>query len=288
MSVARGIGCYVTSQFFAVVDGAMAHYLSPRGLSVGQIAIVNALGSLILVIILSGGRNASKVFRTSHPGKQIARALLSLGATWLMIYAVTHLPFADASAINRTRPLWMILFGAILLSDPATAPRWLATVVGIFGALVTIGPVFTQWNPAYVAAVAGVLLSSGNVVANSYLCKFDRTTTTMAYSSAVIMLLSLPAAFLDAFPWALWPEILVLASANALSLWLSLVAVRKADVSLLAPYDNTRLPIAMIIGILVFAEIPSWTTVIGSALIITAGTLLFVQERRTLPALVPK
>jgi len=192
---------------------------------------------------------------------------------------LTHLPFADASAINRTRPLWMILLGAMLLSEAVTAQRWLATVVGIVGAIVTLGPAFNQWNPAYVAAVAGVLFSSGTMIANSYLGRFDSTVTTLAYSSAVILVLSSPAA-LDVFPWALWPEIVVLASANALSLWLTQVAVRKADVSLLAPYDNVRLPIAILIGILAFAEIPSWSTLVGSALIISAGTLLFVRERR--------
>lgn len=278
MNLVGAIGCYLASQVFAVVDGAMAHHLGPRGLSVGQIAFANALGLLVLVVILSG-RNTPKVFRTLHPWKQVARALLSCGAMWLMIYALTHLPFADASAINRTRPLWMILLGAMLLSEAVTAQRWLATVVGIVGAIVTLGPAFNQWNPAYVAAVAGVLFSSGTMIANSYLGRFDSTVTTLAYSSAVILVLSSPAA-LDVFPWALWPEIVVLASANALSLWLTQVAVRKADVSLLAPYDNVRLPIAILIGILAFAEIPSWSTLVGSALIISAGTLLFVRERR--------
>jgi drug/metabolite transporter (DMT)-like permease len=286
VNLARAIGCYLASQFFAVVDGAMAHHLGPRGLSVGQIAFANALGLLVLVVILSG-RSTRKVFRTSHPWKQIARALLSCVAMWLMIYALTHLQFADASAINRTRPLWMILLGAILLSEAVTAQRWLATVVGILGAIVTLGPAFNQWNPAYIAAVVGVLLSSGNMIANSYVGRFDSTATTMAYSSAVILLLSLPAAF-DVFPWALWPGIVVLASANALSLWLLQVAVRKADVSLLAPYDNVRLPIAILIGILAFAEIPSWSTFVGSALIVAAGTLLYLREKRSQTSLGPQ
>lgn len=279
MNLAGAIGCYLASQLFAVVDGAMAHHLGPRGLSVGQIAFANAVGLLVLVVILSG-RNTPSVFRAAHPWQQIGRAVLSCGAMWLMIYALTHLPFADASAINRTRPLWMILLGALLLAEAVSAQRWLATVVGIVGAVVTLGPAFDQWNPAYIAAVLGVLLSSGTMIANSYLGRFDSTMTTLAYSSAVILLLSLPAAF-DAFPWALWPEIVVLASANALSLWLTQVAVRKADVSLLAPYDNVRLPIAILIGILAFAEIPSWSTLAGSALIISAGTLLFIREGRS-------
>ena len=45
-------------------------------------------------------------------------------------------------------------------------------------------------------------------------------------------------------------------------------------------YDYIRLPILMTLGLLVFAELPPWTTFLGSALIILAGGSLFWCEFR--------
>lgn len=274
-----GLAWYIASQFCSLLDGAMAHYLGPRGMSVGQIAFVNALATLALVAALSWRR---PLFRTDHLALQLARGVLAFAAIWLMIYTLTHLPFADASALVRSRPIWMIVLSAILLGEAISAPRWIATAIGIVGALITIQPTFRSWTPDYLVGIAGVLASASVVVASRYVAKFDRTETTLAYGAVVTLAISAPLAIGPA-PWSLWPAMVLLATANALALYTTQAAVRLADVSLLAPYDNIRLPIAMLVGIVAFQELPSLTTLTGATVIVMATVLLYLAERHTRP-----
>ena len=57
-------------------------------------------------------------------------------------------------------------------------------------------------------------------------------------------------------------------------------AIREADLTVLLPFDFTRLIWAAIVGYLVFAEVPSIWTWVGGAMIFVAGTYLAIRESR--------
>jgi drug/metabolite transporter (DMT)-like permease len=48
-------------------------------------------------------------------------------------------------------------------------------------------------------------------------------------------------------------------------------AYRVGEVSALAPVPYLRLVLALVIGLLVFGEIPTWTTLLGAAIIVAAA-----------------
>ena len=48
-------------------------------------------------------------------------------------------------------------------------------------------------------------------------------------------------------------------------------AYRVGEVSALAPVPYLRLVFALVIGLLVFGEIPTWTTLLGAAMIVAAA-----------------
>jgi drug/metabolite transporter (DMT)-like permease len=55
---------------------------------------------------------------------------------------------------------------------------------------------------------------------------------------------------------------------------------READASLVAPFDYASMLFALAIGWFVFAEMPSRTVLAGAALIILAGILIILRERK--------
>jgi drug/metabolite transporter (DMT)-like permease len=55
---------------------------------------------------------------------------------------------------------------------------------------------------------------------------------------------------------------------------------READASLVAPFDYASMLFALLIGYFVFAEVPTWTMLLGAAIVITAGILIIWRERK--------
>jgi drug/metabolite transporter (DMT)-like permease len=105
----------------------------------------------------------------------------------------------------------------------------------------------------------------------------------MAYLNLVSIVFSAPGAFQ---PWpiaTLWPFALIIFALGPVSLYLGLLAIREADMSVLAPYDYLRLLLAAIVSLVAFSEVPNTTAFLGATIV--AGTSVWVAlSVRRLPA----
>ena len=57
-------------------------------------------------------------------------------------------------------------------------------------------------------------------------------------------------------------------------------AYRFGAASMLAPFDYTSLILAALIGYLIFAELPTFETVIGASLVVLGGVIIIWRERQ--------
>jgi S-adenosylmethionine uptake transporter len=80
------------------------------------------------------------------------------------------------------------------------------------------------------------------------------------------------------FPVAAW----ISGSAVVISggYFLSIQVMRTGDVSFIAPFRYTGLIAAMIVGYLVFNEVPTVMTLVGAAIVIGTGLFTFYRERK--------
>lgn len=129
-----------------------------------------------------------------------------------------------------------------------------------------IGPALAEWQPAYLIGLAGAALNAGVVIATKTLERNDPAVTVMFYLGVVFTVLSLPALTLP-WPLHLWPWLLAVVIMGPACLYFGILAVRYADVSLLAPYDYTRLIFAALLAFVLFGEVPSLTALAGAAVI---------------------
>jgi drug/metabolite transporter (DMT)-like permease len=233
-------------------------------------------------------RNGSwSILRTDHLGMQVFRGLLTVVALWLVFYGLAHMPLADSLAITYLRPVFVVVLGVLLLGEDASFRHWMMTLLSLMGALIVIGPAFEKLDWVYFIAVLGAIVSAGSVAATKVLGRHSHPTTILAYL-ALILLICSPVALLRPWPVHEWPAFLAVAFAGAFSMWFGLLAVREADVSLIAPFEYLRLPFGFLIGMLIFSETPSWPSVIGSILILlsvstlirTKGVRVAISPRR--------
>jgi len=62
--------------------------------------------------------------------------------------------------------------------------------------------------------------------------------------------------------------------------WALTVAMRTGEVSVVTPFRYTRLVFALILGVVVFGERLDAATMIGSAIVVSAGLYTLVRTRR--------
>jgi drug/metabolite transporter (DMT)-like permease len=274
MSAERlAIQLMVAQGFLFACETALIHHIG-SGISVMQLALVRGLGGLVLAVLVAGKLGFSAL-ETHQLPLQLLRGAVTLLYLWVLIFSFSRLPFADATAISYTQAAYIAIFSVLILGERVTRSRWAAVAVGIGGALLIAKPAFASWNIAYLVAVAGTSLNGLAFVLNRYLQRRDSETTTMFYTSAVLVLGNAPVLLtttgLPTSGAVAWLPMLMLL--GPLGLYLGIVAVKHASAAMLAPYTLVRLLIGVIGGVLLFGEMPDLYSVLGVVLIVGSCVL---------------
>jgi drug/metabolite transporter (DMT)-like permease len=56
-------------------------------------------------------------------------------------------------------------------------------------------------------------------------------------------------------------------------------SLKLAPASVVVPYQYSMIVWAIMFGVVVFGDVPSWPTIVGAAIIISAGLYIFLRER---------
>ncbi len=259
-------------------------------LSPFQIGFVRYLGAaiwLVPVIVLTRGAWP----RRQNIGRHAARAALMALTAGLFFHAVVHLPLAIATALWMSAPVYVSLFGVVLLGERLTAGMGLAILLGMAGSLIIIlggAPSDTESSAdvlAWAAAIfAPVSYASALVLLKNHAGDESAAAMTLAQSLIAAMLflpLALPG-FSVPSGW-LWLQIALVGLLGALGLMLMIAGLRRMPASVFAVVDYTGLLWAAAFGALFFAEIPGALFWVGGGMII-AACAVSARAGRTAPA----
>ncbi|MBT6285978.1 MAG: DMT family transporter [Rhodospirillaceae bacterium] len=204
-----------------------------------------------------------------------ARGLFGSASFALTVYALGHLILADAMVLSFTTPFWVIPLAALFLGEYAGWRRALATALGFIGVLLVLKPQFGIQD-AMLIALLSALLRGFVVVFIKNLSSTEPPRRIVFWFFAVgVIVLAGPALLHWTTPThAQWGWLALAALGGWLGQeWLSR-AYREGEATIIAPLEFTRIPIAAIIGLTVFAEIPDSWTLAGTAVIIGAAYII--------------
>ena len=229
--------------------------------------------------------------RRHTSGRPAARAALMALTAGLFFHAVVHLPLAIATALWMSAPVYVSLFGVVLLGERLTAGMGLAILLGMAGSLIIIlggAPSDTESSAdvlAWAAAIfAPVSYASALVLLKNHAGDESAAAMTLAQSLIAAMLflpLALPG-FSVPSGW-LWLQIALVGLLGALGLMLMIAGLRRMPASVFAVVDYTGLLWAAAFGALFFAEIPGALFWVGGGMII-AACAVSARAGRTAPA----
>jgi drug/metabolite transporter (DMT)-like permease len=216
-------------------------------------------------------------------GMVLLRAALGAFTSCSWYFAWRSMSLADSYAIGFTAPLIMTLLAIPLLGERIRWRRALSTVIGFAGVLIMLRPGGIPVTPSAVLLFAGVITMSFTRIMTRQLSTTETAECLSLSSLLGTMICGL--VLLPLFPVAgpfgtdTWLALLFLGVSNGVANWINARSYALAPVSALAPYEYTMLPWGVVVGFLMFAELPSWNTVIGAAVVCGAGLYNLWRER---------
>lgn len=263
---------------------------SAATMPIGQVCFFRAFFALLtLLAFLAWRGELPAAMLTANPWGHFWRGLLGLSAMLFNFLALAYLPLPDAIAIGYAMPLFLTVFAALLLGEVVRSFRWTAVLIGLGGVLIILWPrlAFLKGEAglpgetfgAICALVGAVVVALGSVVV-SRLIVAERTSTVVFYFSLICsvgFLLTAP------FGWRM-PDAgtlaLMVASGifGGVSQLLVTESYRYADTSAVAPFEYTSMLFGIVLGLVLFGDVPTVTMLAGSAIVIASGLIVLWRE----------
>lgn len=286
----RGIALKLGSVLVFIVMVSMIKATADHVPAGQSVFFRSAFAIPVIVVWLMLRRELSTGLRAAAPMGHVWRGFAGTCAMGLGFAGLGYLPLPEVTAIGYAAPLLTVIFAAMFLGEDVRLFRLSCVALGLVGVLIVLSPRLTLLDGgANHAEAFGALLVLGGAVFAALAQVFVRKLVQTEKTPAIVFYFSLTATVLSlatlAFGWV-WPEPRELALLIGAGLLggvgqiLLTSSYREADASLVAPFDYASMLFALAIGWFVFAEMPSRTMLMGAALIIFAGILIILRERK--------
>jgi len=222
----------------------------------------------------------------------ISRALLLLFATFCFITAIRVMPLADALAIVFVAPFIVLLFGKFHLGEEVGPRRLAACLVGFVGVLFVIQPSFAAFGAVALIPLGTAVAFAFYILVTRGLSRKMHPVVLQFHTGLIASLFCIPVLLLaqgtgsDLFD-PVWPKGIAwlwLFGAGffaTVSHMMMAYALSLAPSATLAPLQYFELPVATVLGYLVFHDFPNVLSQMGIAIIIGAGLYMIHRERVT-------
>lgn len=286
----RGIALKLGSVLVFIVMVSMIKATTDHVPAGQSVFFRSAFAIPVIVVWLMLRRELSTGLRAAAPMGHVWRGFAGTCAMGLGFAGLGYLPLPEVTAIGYAAPLLTVIFAAMFLGEDVRLFRLSCVALGLVGVLIVLSPRLTLLDGgANHAEAFGALLVLGGAVFAALAQVFVRKLVQTEKTPAIVFYFSLTATVLSLatlpFGWV-WPEPRELALLIGAGLLggvgqiLLTSSYREADASLVAPFDYASMLFALAIGWFVFAEMPSRTMLMGAALIIFAGILIILRERK--------
>ncbi|MBN9027277.1 MAG: DMT family transporter [Rhizobiales bacterium] len=278
----RGIIMMVLSNLVFIINDTLIKLVS-EGLPTGQILVIRGAISFLLISAVVFATGMHRQWRAVCNRMVAWRTVGEIGATVLYLYALFNMPIANVSAIGQIVPLMTTAAAAIFLAEPVGWRRWTAIAVGFLGVLLIMRPSVSGFDMFSLAAFASM----------GFITMRDLVTREMPSGVPTLLVVAVTAAAMTATGATLslvenWPvpslkQWAILGAASTLLLCgygTSIMAMRFGAMAVVAPFRYTGILFAVVLGFLVWGDVPDALTLVGTLIVVATGVYTFRREMR--------
>jgi drug/metabolite transporter (DMT)-like permease len=265
--------------------------LASEAIPVGQVTIARFFFQALIMLPIMWAMGFSFGFPLRLLRNLAFRAVMLILSTYCFIAAIAIMPIADALAIAFVEPFILLIVGKYVFAETVGYRRLLACTTGFIGILLVIQPSFAAfgWVALFPLGTA-VFFAFYMFVTRTLSC--DLHAVQMQFHSSWIGTLICAPVLI----WAsgsgitsldpVWPQglfwlyLIGVGAGASLSHLLMSLALTYAPSSTLAPLHYLEIVSAVILGFLVFGDIPNQLAFTGMFIVVLSGLYIVYRERQ--------
>lgn len=242
----------------------------------------------VIIIWLAMRDELQGGLKTQNPVGHLWRGVIGSAAMGFGFAGLGLLPLPEVTAIGYAAPILVVIFAAMFLGEEVRIFRMSAVGLGLLGVMIVLAPRFSidadRLDQAQLLGAMFVLSSAVfAALAQVFVRKLVQSETTasivfwFSVTAASLSLLTLPWGWVVPAPREVGMLILAGLLGGLGQIFLT-SSYRLAPASLIAPFEYTSILLAILVGYVVFDEVPTRTMLIGAVIVMCAGALIIWRE----------
>ena len=279
------MACYAISDLFVKLA---ADYFS-----FGQLAFLLGIGSSAYFYAVARYYNITVFTKKALEPAVLFRTFGEVFAAVFIIMAFACGSLSGASAILQIVPIMVALAASLFLHEKLGVHRLLAIVGGFVGTLVIIQPHPDHFDLAsafaLIAALGMAMRDLGSRIAGrrhsaTLLALYGALATIIVGFLIIIIELLLASSPQSALKWVSlehWLYVTGMTVFGTAAVFTLTHATRISALSAVSPYRYTRLPFALLLGVVLLDETVTPSVLYGSLIVVAAGLYLLYKEAKS-------
>jgi drug/metabolite transporter (DMT)-like permease len=264
----KNISWVIFAYFLYTLAMSFAKLIDQK-LSISTMVFMKSLFSMVFFAPLLLDQGVG-YFKTSRLKLHLLRVILSGAAMFFTYYTYTTIPISLATSIGFSGPILLASLSVMILKEKMSTSQWVAIIIGYGCVFIIIQPVSFVLSHGIITSILANTFAGLAIITTKILTKTEHKKTLMLYTNTAILIIM---GILSAFTWTT-PSLksLLLLSGMGISAlayqYCFIKATSLEKLSVLAPFEYTRLLFAIPIGMLLFHETISLWMIIGSMILV--------------------
>ncbi len=274
-----GIALMASGVALFAINDALGKWLLVN-YSVGELMLVRSVSALILLAPFIRQAGVAAFISAPRPWLQLVRVLFSTLEVAMFFWAVSYLPLADTVTFYLAGPIYVTALSVFVLGEQVGWRRWLAVLVGFAGVLIALRPSAASITLPALIALAGSMIFAALMIVTRFLRETSNTVLVTGQIAGTLLFGLVTAPFgwitpppLDFALLCLFGVISIVALACVAG------ALKLAPASTVSPYQYTFILWAIVLGYIVFGDVPDAFTLGGAVIIVGAGLYILWREQ---------
>ena len=295
----KGIILILTGMALFSIQDSLIKFVFEEA-SLYELYFGRTLTALILLLVFLKVKSQKLILKTHYPLLTTLRVICFFFGFSFFYISLTFMSLAMANALFFSSPFFISILAIIFLGEKVGIRRWLAIFVGFIGVYIVLNPDFNDFNYMKLAPVACALCYAISMTITKITSDKDNVYTQMSHlyfgaiGISILFFIFTGKGQFNTFsdptfqfilrewftnPTYAWPYIVAMGFVAAVSFYCVFSAYSVASPSVVSLFEYSLIIWAIIIGYVLFNDVPTIRTFVGVALIIGAGVYIYLREK---------
>jgi len=295
----KGIFYILLGMFLFSIQDALIKFVYEE-VALYELYFGRTLTALILLTIYLNFSKQKIILKTHYPLLTVFRIICFFFGFSFFYISLTYMSLAMANALFFSSPFFISILATIFLKEKVGIRRWFAILIGFVGVFIVLNPDFKNFNYMKLAPVACALCYSISMIITKITSDKDNVYTQMIHLYVGAIIISILFFIFTGkgqfnnfndptfqFIFREWgtnpsfsiPFIIAMGTIATFSFYFVFNAYSITSPSVVSLYEYSLIIWSILIGYILFNNIPTLRTFIGVLIIICAGIYIYMREK---------